>query len=220
VRTYSEQLASAGASMEEIVAAALSAARPEPRLSWLDIGCGTGDLLRRIRDEWAPASLYGIDPIDWLEDDLRADVEFQAVAAEEATDLPRVDRVMLVEVIEHLDAPWSALRAAARLVLPGGRIVVSTPNIATLRNRLELGLRGTLTSFRPDNEPHVSPALPHVTTRVLEQEGLTVEAPRFAGTDVVSLTKGRLWPQGLRRRYPKLASVSVVIAASRPGEED
>jgi len=219
VRTYSEQLASAGSSMEEIVAAALAAARPEPRLSWLDIGCGTGDLLRRIRDECAPASLYGIDPIDWLEDDLRADVEFHAVAVEQAADLPRADRVMLVEVIEHLDAPWSALRAAARLVLPGGRIVVSTPNIATLRNRLELGLRGRLTSFRPDNEPHVSPALPHVTARVLEQEGLTVEAPQFAGTDVVSLTKGRLWPQGLRRRYPALASVSVVIAASRPGEE-
>jgi SAM-dependent methyltransferase len=36
--------------MEEIVAGAIAAARPEPGLRWLDIGCGRGDLLRRIRD--------------------------------------------------------------------------------------------------------------------------------------------------------------------------
>ncbi len=215
VRTYSDQLASAGTSIDEIVESALEAARPEPHLRWLDIGCGTGDLLRKIRDEWQPAELYGIDPIDWLDEDLRGDVTFHTVAAEEAEDLPTADRVLLVEVIEHLEAPWSALRKAARLVAPGGRLVVSTPNLATLRNRLELGLRGGLTSFRPDNQPHMSPALPHVTTRVLEEEKLTVEAPRFAAADVISLSKGRIWPETIRRRYPSLTSVSVIIAARR-----
>ncbi|MGD0452059.1 MAG: class I SAM-dependent methyltransferase [Solirubrobacteraceae bacterium] len=215
MRTYSDQLASAGTSIDAIVESALEAARPEPHLRWLDIGCGTGDLLRKIRDEWQPAELYGIDPIDWLDEDLRGDVTFHTVAAEEAEELPTADRVLLVEVIEHLEAPWSALRKAARLLAPGGRLVVSTPNLATLRNRLELGLRGGLTSFRPDNQPHISPALPHVTTRVLEEEGLTVEAPRFAAADVISLSKGRIWPETIRQRYPSLTSVSVIIAASR-----
>src|SRR5271165_2002378 len=100
----SGQLASEGISNEEIVAGALAAARPEPGLRWLDIGCGRGALLRRIRDEWSPAGLWGIDPIDWLEEDLRGEVEFTAVAAERAIDLPQVDRVMMVEVIEHLEA--------------------------------------------------------------------------------------------------------------------
>ena len=76
VRTYSEQTASAGTSMQEIVMGALVASRPARGLSWLDIGCGRGDLLRTVRDEWEPASLYGIDPIDWLEEDLREDVNF------------------------------------------------------------------------------------------------------------------------------------------------
>jgi SAM-dependent methyltransferase len=201
--------------MEEIVETTLDAARPERGLRWLDIGCGRGDLLRKIRDEWEPAHLCGIDPIDWLDDDLRPDVTFHAVAAEQADDLPLADRVLLVEVIEHLEAPWSALRQAARLIAPGGRIVVSTPNLATLRNRLELGLRGHLTSFRPDYQPHISPALPHVTTRILADEGLAVEAPRFAGADVISLTKGRVWPDSLRLRYPTLTSVSIVIPAHR-----
>lgn len=221
MRSYSDQIDSAGTSMEEIVDTALDAAHPGRNLRWLDIGCGHGDLLRKIRDEWEPASLYGIDPIDWLDDDLRADVEFRAVAAEHAADLPVADRVLLVEVIEHLEAPWSALRQAARLVAPGGRIVVSTPNLATLRNRLELAVRGNLTSFRPDYQPHMSPALPHVTRRILAEEGLGVEEPRFAGADVISLSKGRLWPDTVRLRYPSLTSVSIVIAGRRAsGEQD
>jgi len=216
VRTFTDQVGSAGASIEEIVETALQAADPEPGLRWLDIGCGRGDLLRRIRDEWRPAALYGIDPIDWLDDDLRPDVSFQEVAAEDAVGLPVADRVMLVEAIEHLEAPWSSLRAAARLLAPGGRLVVSTPNIATLRNRLELGLRGHLTSFRPDYPPHISPALPHVIERILGEEGLVVEAPRYAATDVISFSKGRRWPQRVRERHPALTCVSVIIAAARP----
>src|SRR5277367_487741 len=167
-----DQLDSAGISVAAIVDAALSAAAPEPGLRWLDVGCGTGDLLRRIRDEYSPASLRGLDLIDWLDGDLRADVEFEAVAIEEAAGLAQADRVMLVEVIEHLPSPWTALRKAAELVAPGGRIVVTTPNIATLRTRLELALRGNLTSFRPGYTPHMSPALPHVTAHVLEGSGL------------------------------------------------
>jgi SAM-dependent methyltransferase len=219
MRTYSDQLASAGTSMTQIVDAAVELARPEPHLRWLDIGCGRGDLLRRIRDEWQPATLSGIDPIDWLDDDLRGDVDFHVLDAEHADGLPCADRVLLVEVIEHLEAPWSALRQAARLVAPGGRIVLSTPNLATLRNRLELALRGHLTSFRPDNEPHISPALPHVTRRILLDEGLVLSEPRFAGADVLSLTKGRLWPEPIRARYPILTSVSVLLAAQRPSGE-
>lgn len=216
MRTYADQLDSGGSSMQEIVRTALVAARPQPQLRWLDIGCGRGDLLRELRDEWQPSALSGIDPIDWLADDLRADVRFEELPAEEAGRLEQADRVLMVEVIEHLEAPWRALRSAAGRVAPGGWLVVSTPNLATLRSRLELGVRGNLTSFRPGYAPHISPALPHVTERILGEEGLTVQAPQFAGADVISLSGGRVWPEAIRARNPKLTSVSVVIAAQRP----
>jgi SAM-dependent methyltransferase len=213
---YSEQIDSAGGSSDEILEGALAAAQPQRGLSWLDIGCGRGDLLRRVRDRWAPARLAGIDAIGWLADDLAGDVDFRPVSIEDADGLQPADRVMLVEVIEHLQAPWTALRQAARLVASGGRLVITTPNIATLRHRLELAVRGNLTSFRPDFAPHLSPALPHVTTRILEEEGLSVDPPRYAGADVVSLTGGRQWPEAVRRRWPRLTSISVVVAATAP----
>ena len=170
------------------------------------MGCGRGDLLRRVRDEWQPRELRGLDPIDWLDDDLRGDVSFHEIAAEDAAGLPAADRVMLVESIEHLEAPWTTLRRLARLVAPGGRIVVTTPNLATVRHRIELAVRGNLTSFRPGYDPHISPALPHVTSRILAEEGLAVEPPQYAGADVISLSGGRRWPAALRRRYPVLTS--------------
>jgi 2-polyprenyl-3-methyl-5-hydroxy-6-metoxy-1,4-benzoquinol methylase len=214
--TLTDQLDSGGSSQPEIVERAVEAAGPELGLRWLDIGCGRGELLRLVKDRWQPAHLCGIDAIDWLDDDLRADVEFRQIAAELADDLPAADRVMLVEVIEHLEAPWTVLRRAAQLVAPRGRIVVTTPNVATLRHRLELALRGRLTNFRPDNAPHMSPALPHVIARVLTEEGLNVEQPRFAGADIISLTKGRVWPAPIQARYPLLTCVSVIVCARRP----
>jgi len=211
----SSQEASGGASNEEIVAEALRAAQPRLGLSWLDIGCGTGDLLRRIRAEWEPGRLVGVDPLPWLASDLADEVEFHQAGAEQIGSLSPVDRVMLIETIEHLEAPWTVLRAAANLVAPGGRIVVSTPNVANLRHRIELALKGQLTNFRPGYEPHLTPALPHVTSRILEEEGLTFESVAYAGADVIPGAGGRCWPELARERWPRLLSVSVFFSAAR-----
>ena len=103
------------------------------------------------------------------------------------------------------------LRSAARLVAPGGVLIVTTPNIATLRHRLELLTRGRLTSFRPDNLPHMTPALPHVIERTIRAAGMHVTYS-YAGADIIPLSGGRLWPSALQRRAPMLTSVSLVVA--------
>jgi 2-polyprenyl-3-methyl-5-hydroxy-6-metoxy-1,4-benzoquinol methylase len=131
-------------------------------------------------------------------------------------ELRPADRVLLVETIEHLTAPWDVLAFAASLVSPGGHIVVSTPHIGNLRHRLELATRGTLTSFRPANEPHLTPALGHVIRRILKAAGLTDIEEGFAGMDIIPLTGGRVWPTKLHRHFSSLCAVSIVVSARRP----
>jgi precorrin-6B methylase 2 len=209
--TRAIQRRSGGDSNEEIHAAALEAAEPAAGLSWLDIGCGKGGMLRQIRDRWRPHSLIGLDLIDWLADDLRDDVRLVTGPAEETIEgLPQADRVLMVETLAGLEAPWTVLRAAARLVAPRGRLVITTPNTASLRSRLELLTRGQLTFFRPDYAPHSTPALGHVIERVLREERLS---PRhgYGGRDVVPFTGGRHWPGRVSRMAPDLTSVSLIV---------
>jgi 2-polyprenyl-3-methyl-5-hydroxy-6-metoxy-1,4-benzoquinol methylase len=211
------QQRSLGNSSSEIHRAALEHADPLPGLTWLDIGAGSGTVLREVRDRFPPIRMVAVDIIDWLNADLRQDVELITGPFEETLGLAeRFDRVLLIETIEHLEAPWTALRAAAALVRPGGRLVVTTPNVATLRHGLELLARGTLTSFRPDNAPHLTPALPHVTGRIMREEGLLVDVS-FAGRDVIPLSGGRLWHPKASCRWPQRLNVSVISVGRRGG---
>ena len=50
----------------------------------------------------------------------------------------RFDKVLLLDVLEHLAAPERILRAAAHLVKPTGQVIVSVPNAAHLVVRLML----------------------------------------------------------------------------------
>jgi 2-polyprenyl-3-methyl-5-hydroxy-6-metoxy-1,4-benzoquinol methylase len=212
------QLRSAGTSPSEIKQAALARSRPQTGLEWIDVGGGTGEFLRVVRDQWEPASLTSVDVLPWLDADLRSDVEEQVGDALDI--LPHMrpaDRVVIIEALEHVEAPWRMLRLCARLVRPGGRLVVTTPSIATLRHRLELLLTGRLTSFRPEAPQHLTPVLPHVIASVLAQEGMTAIETSYTGSDIIPFTGGRSWPDWASRASPRLLSISVVIAATRSG---
>lgn len=213
------QRRSGGVSLQTINDLALALATPRPGLSWIDVGAGTGKLLRAISARWEPSSLTAVDILPWLAGDLRPLVEEHVGDALEV--LPSIapaDRVMLVETIEHLEAPWRTLRLCARLVRPGGRLVVSTPNIVSLRHRLDLLLKGRLTSFRPKELQHLTPALPHVIGSILVQEGMEVVETGYAGEDIIPFTRGRTWPHAAGRLAPRLLRISVAVSAARPAE--
>jgi 2-polyprenyl-3-methyl-5-hydroxy-6-metoxy-1,4-benzoquinol methylase len=169
-----------------------------------------------VISDWQPASVIATDLIDWLADDLRALAQFELGPAEDVlARVPLMDRVMLVEVLEHLEAPWTVLRLAAERVAPGGRLVVTTPNIASIRNASRLLALGHLTSFPPDHPPHMTPVVSHVAQNVMRAAGLSVEVD-YAEVDLIPKTGGRRWPEGLARRFPRLANYSLVITGIRP----
>jgi 2-polyprenyl-3-methyl-5-hydroxy-6-metoxy-1,4-benzoquinol methylase len=53
-----------------------------------------------------------------------------------------LDGLILADVIEHLPMAWSRLTSYARMVKPGGWIVISTPNMRHLEVLWQLGVRG------------------------------------------------------------------------------
>jgi 2-polyprenyl-3-methyl-5-hydroxy-6-metoxy-1,4-benzoquinol methylase len=74
----------------------------------------------------------GIEPVT-------CDLEREPIPLETAS----VDLAVLHEVFEHLRVnPIHVLREAARILKPGGRLLVSTPNLMSLSGVLNLVLRG------------------------------------------------------------------------------
>ena len=95
---------------------------------YLDFGCGTGHLLRRLA-ALGPAAGFEVSP--WAADAARATAP-DAVVYEGLADLPShgFGVVVAVHVVEHLDddAVATALGAWRRVLVPGGRVLVATPD--------------------------------------------------------------------------------------------
>ena len=116
------------------------------------------------------------------------------------------DGVLITEVIEHVAHPDSFLAATARLVRPGGCIVMTTPNGAYFRNTLprfsdcadpsiyESG------QFKPDADGHIFLLYQDEIHRFALASGLVVEELQFF-TNL--LTNGHMKTSHLLRILPR-----------------
>jgi methionine biosynthesis protein MetW len=112
----------------------------------LDLGCASGALgagLKARGDVFVVGverdPEYAADAGERLDEVVVADVE---ELAGRASELGTFDVVVAADVLEHLVDPWSALRAYAALVEPGGSVVVSLPNVRNWETFWELGRHG------------------------------------------------------------------------------
>lgn len=94
----------------------------------LDVGCGSGDVLLALR-RWG-WSVCGVEPDPAAAAAARA--QGLDVRTGFVTDLPAdggpFDAVVLSHVIEHVADPVGTLAACGRVLRPGGRLYVVTPN--------------------------------------------------------------------------------------------
>jgi 2-polyprenyl-3-methyl-5-hydroxy-6-metoxy-1,4-benzoquinol methylase len=102
----------------------------------LDVGSGNGEFLARMRGlGW---NVVGIEP-DLTAAQVSRDTYGLTIysGSLERVDLSAqpFDAMTLMHVIEHLSDPMQTLRSARDLLRKGGRLVILTPNIASLGHR-------------------------------------------------------------------------------------
>jgi len=122
---------------KEIVGGSILWLKAQERGRLLDIGCGNGQFLSRMRElGW---EVVGVEP----------DPEAVHIAKEqfglevfegslEQVELPQnsFDAITMNHVIEHVPDPIGALAKCHRLLKPGGKLVIVTPNIQSLGSHL------------------------------------------------------------------------------------
>jgi 2-polyprenyl-3-methyl-5-hydroxy-6-metoxy-1,4-benzoquinol methylase len=108
----------------------------------LDVGCWTGDLGRTLIGRGCQVSGLEIDAR--AAERARADLESVVVADLETEPTSKhfpaasFDAVVFADVLEHLRDPVGALRDAATLLVPDGKVVISVPNVTHGSLRLAL----------------------------------------------------------------------------------
>ncbi len=100
----------------------------------LDIGCGRGFLLEQL----AARGLTGLTGMDVFDD--VPEGPFDYVRGDVTKTLPLPDAAFEVvvagEIIEHVPNPDDLVREIRRVLVPGGTLVISTPNLVSWANRI------------------------------------------------------------------------------------
>ena len=97
----------------------------------LDVGCSSGALMAVARDLGFQVS--GVEPAhDAAQTAQRAGFEvFHGLLHEAAYADASFDACVMFELLEHVGEPLALMRECARIVRPGGVLVVNTPNAAS-----------------------------------------------------------------------------------------
>jgi 2-polyprenyl-3-methyl-5-hydroxy-6-metoxy-1,4-benzoquinol methylase len=171
------------------------------RQTWrlLDVGCATGEFLSAAQARhW---QVYGVEPSP-IGAALAERVPGATIHTGTLDTAPwpdaYFDAVALFEVIEHLQSPRAYIEKIARLVRPGGMLVLTTPNIRSLAYFL-VGRRWD--PVGPND--HLYLFSPKTLQRLLDSCGLTIHHMHTLATDT---TTWRAW-----LRYPLLQHLAPLL---------
>ena len=119
----------------------------EPRGALLDVPAGEGALAARLIDAGFDVrccdlypEIFRLDGVDIHSGNLDAELPFGDQS---------FNYVTCLEGLEHIENPQQAMREFARVLKPGGHLIVSVPNILNIEERLKWLLYGYTSHFKP-----------------------------------------------------------------------
>jgi SAM-dependent methyltransferase len=98
--------------------------------SFLEVGCGTGFVLKRIAEDFPKASMTAVEYYEAALPFARRRCPRAAIGQADITDLPfdgEFDVVGCFDVLEHITDDVEALRNLEKALEPGGLLLVSVP---------------------------------------------------------------------------------------------
>lgn len=184
----------------------------------LDVGCSSGYLARPLAERGCVVVGLELDEAAaeqarrWCEEVMVGDVERMELPFERDS----FDVVLCADVIEHLRDPEAFLARVRPLIRPGGRLVLSTPNVANWAIRLSL-LFGR---FRYTERGILDRTHTHLFTRktlveCLERAGYQLEVLDFTvPVPLIGAPPVERVAHAVGRLRPSLFAYQFVVAAS------
>lgn len=127
--------------------------KDEPRGRLLDVPAGEGALASRlvalgfdVRCCDLYTEIFRLPGVEIRRGDLSKELPYGEA---------EFDYITCVEGIEHIENPQQAVREFARMLRPGGQLIVSTPNILNIEERLKWLFYGYTSHFKPLSREHL-----------------------------------------------------------------
>jgi len=105
----------------------------------MEIGCGTGNTLKWLKREYGANRTIGVEISNDAAQIARknCDMVHSINAVTEFDELAsykdRIDVVLLLDILEHLENPWEFLRALKTLLADNAVVIASIPNIRSIK---------------------------------------------------------------------------------------
>lgn len=120
---------------------------PKPENRILEIGSGTGSTLMSLKNRQLAREVVGVELLV-LEDSYQQapEIDNMFIGDIEAMELPYpedyFDVILCGDVLEHLSDPWSVLKRLYAYLKPGGKVIISLPNIREINAMVKIFFRG------------------------------------------------------------------------------
>lgn len=146
---------------------------------FLDLGAGQGAFSRKLKDLGHKVVAVDSHPENWKAPDIqlvKANLDGQ-FAENIQTVQAKFGAVVAIEIIEHIENPFSFAREAAKLLNKGGLLFLTTPNVEAVNSRLIFLYTGRLKHFgayetvRP---AHITPIFRWKLEMLLEEAGFEI----------------------------------------------